>query len=98
VNVVTTGWYRLLGNSDMVTYGYIYKDNFNPLIPFDDVLVKDEGSCRNDEFGLRVYLEVNTKYILVVRTWQPRETGTFSICVSGLDSIAFNRSGKGLYR
>ena len=94
LNVTTTGWYRLLIESDIVIYGYIYKNNFNPLIPFDNILVKDEGNCLNDKFGLRAYLEVNTKYILIVRSWQPKEIGKFSINVIGLDNVTFNISGK----
>ena len=87
--------FRVLATS--IHMGYIYKDNFNPLIPFENLLSKDDESCGYAQFGLRVYLEVNIKYILVVSTALPRETGAFSIHVTGLDSVVLNRSGKYLY-
>ncbi|CAF4245082.1 unnamed protein product [Rotaria sp. Silwood2] len=92
ISVVTSSWYRLWSASNIVTYGYIYKDNFNPLIPFENLLTKDDGSCGNGQFWLRVYLEANIKYILVVTTYYPNVTGTFFIHVIGRDSVVLNLS------
>jgi hypothetical protein len=97
VNVITTGWYRLSSNSTINTYGYIYKDNFNPLNPLDNLLLKDDDKCGRSQFGLRVDLKANTVYILVVTTVLPNVIGPFSIHASGPSNVTLKPKGNSFY-
>ena len=94
LTVVTTGWYRLWSASSFEPSGYFYQDNFNPLNPFQNLLLKDHESCDSIQFALRVYLESNTKYILAVTSFWPNTTGTFSIHVAGPQNIILNATRK----
>ena len=45
------------------TYGYIYKNDFNALKQFENLLSQHDGSCNEGQFKLFVNLEMNTKYV-----------------------------------
>ncbi|CAF1544339.1 unnamed protein product [Adineta steineri] len=87
MNVVETGYYALSGSSSMGTFGYIYKDDFNPMNPFENLLSQNYRSCSDQDFMFIVYLHTGTKYILVVTTSSPNTTGNFSILTSGPNNI-----------
>jgi hypothetical protein len=72
----------------MNTYGYIYKNDFNPLQPSENLLLEHDGSCNQEQFKLIIDLEVNTRYILVVTTYFPKAMGRFSVFVSGPDNVS----------
>ncbi|CAF0986126.1 unnamed protein product [Adineta steineri] len=90
VNVVENAYYALSSDSTMDTYGYIYKDDFNPLNPFENLLSQNYRSCSYEDFNLIVYLHSDTKYILVVTTSSPNKTGTFSLLTSGPNNITLD--------
>lgn len=96
INVVTAGVYSLLSSSDIDTYGYIYKDDFNPFKPVTNIIAEDDDSCVNyaEQFQLNVNLLANTKYILIVTTSYPNVTGKFSIFVTGPGKLSLNRTGE----
>ncbi|CAF4018380.1 unnamed protein product [Adineta steineri] len=94
VNVVGNAYYALSSDSTMDTYGYIYKDDFDPLNPFENLLSQNYRSCSYEDFNLIVYLHAGTKYILVVTTSSPNITGTFSILTSGPNNITLDPYSK----
>jgi hypothetical protein len=74
----------------MNTFGYIYKNDFNPLKPAENLLLEHNGSCNQEQFKLIIDLDVNTRYILVVTTYRPKAMGRFSVLVSGPDNVSLN--------
>ncbi|CAF0987997.1 unnamed protein product [Adineta steineri] len=90
VNIVENAYYALSSDSTMDTYGYIYKDDFNPLNPFENLLSQNYRSCSYEDFNFIVYLHSDTKYILVVTTSSPNKTGKFSILTSGPNNITLD--------
>jgi hypothetical protein len=98
VKVVEAGWYVLTSASIVNTYGYIYKSNFNPFNPFENLLFQDDDkSCEPHQFQLITHLQPSVTYVLVVTTFSPQVTGDFSIRVFGPNNVRLNRIGEYLY-
>jgi hypothetical protein len=74
----------------MNTYGYIYKNDFNPLKPSENLLLQHDGTCNQKQFKLIIDLEMNTQYILFVTTYRPKAMGRFSVFVSGPDNVSLS--------
>ncbi|CAF1435106.1 unnamed protein product [Adineta steineri] len=90
IHVNTMGPYVLWSKSSIKTYGYIYKNDFNPLKPSENLLVSHDGECNDGQFKLIIDLEVNTRYILVVTTHNPKIIGSFSIFISGPNNVSLS--------
>jgi hypothetical protein len=90
VNVQENGTYRFKSNSTIITYGYIYKNDFNPSNPDDISLAHSKYTCDKYHFDFIAYLQINTTYILVVTTRDPNVQGNFSIIVTGPNNISLN--------
>ena len=71
----------------MDTYGYLYKDNFDPNNPYINQLLYSDSGCSNSQFRLTADLQSNTTYILVVTTYYPNVTGLFSVISSGPKNV-----------
>jgi hypothetical protein len=91
VDVVESGCYNLASNSTFDTYAYIYKGNFNPIIATSSLLSESDRSFYSNQFELITSLQVNTTYVLVVTTVDPRVTGIFSVIVTGPNNVSLNR-------
>ena len=89
VNVDESGSYSISSGSDIDTYGYIYKDKFNPYNPSENLISSDGHGCSFGKFKLTIDLQVTTKYILVVTTWDPEVTGALGIFASGSKNVTF---------
>ena len=90
IQVKRNGLYVLWSeNNRILPYGYIYKNDFDPLKPFVNLLLQHDGSCNDEQFKLIINLEVNIRYVLVVTTYFPNITGNFSISISGQENISF---------
>ena len=95
IYVLSNGMYVLWGESNTIkTYGYIYKNDFNPLKPKENLLSQHDGSCNDGQFKLFVDLEINIRYVLVVTTHHSEETGNFSVVISGPDNVIVNHISK----
>ncbi len=94
INVNRTGSYVLWSESNMNTYGYIYKNDFNPLKPFENLLLEHDGYCNEGQFKLFIDLEINTRYLLVVTTRRPNTKGNFSIFISGPKNVSLRHISK----
>jgi hypothetical protein len=93
MNVDETNYYSIESNSSINTFGYIYKDSFNPFNPFEKLLLQNVKQC-NIRFRLVINLQVGSTYILVVTTYRPNVTGAFSIIVSGPNNVSLKRIGE----
>jgi len=96
VNVVEAGVYNFGSNSSVTQFGFIYNGSFNRFRPHQNLIVADDKSC-DQQFKLRIYLQVNTAYVLVVTTFSPNVTGEFSIIVSGPNNVSFNHISEYLH-
>ncbi len=94
IYVVINGVYVLWSESEINTYGYIYKHDFNSLKPLENLLSKHDGYCNEGKFKLFVDLEINTRYVLVVTTHRPNTIGNFSIVISGPSNVTLNHISK----
>ncbi len=95
INVATRGQYVIWSESSISnTYGYIYKNDFNPLKPFENLLLQHDGSCNEGQFKLFIDLEMNTRYVLVVTTHRPNTKGNFSIFISGSNNVTLRHISK----
>ncbi len=94
INVAKRGQHVLWSESNIDTYGYIYKNDFNPHEPFRNLLLQHDGSCNGGQFKLVINLEIDTRYVLIVTTHRPNITGNFSIFVSGQSNVTINHFSK----
>ncbi len=90
VKIIEAAIYTLRSNSIIATYGYIYNDSFNPCDPVLNLMSIDDQSGGAKQFQLKIALQANTTYILVVTTSFPTQTGTFSILVSDPNNVNLN--------
>lgn len=93
ITVSTAGYYTLLCNSAMDTYGYLYNNSFNYLLPDLDILSSDDDSGGNHQFMFTIPLQSLLKYILVVTTLGEEVIGTFSLIATGPGLLSFSRTG-----
>ncbi|CAF1084670.1 unnamed protein product [Adineta steineri] len=90
IHVNTTGLYVIWSENDINAYGYIYKNDFNPLKPSENLLLSHDGKCNDEQFKLIIDLEINTRYILVVTTHDPKTIGNFSVFISGPNNVSLS--------
>ncbi|CAF0761821.1 unnamed protein product [Adineta steineri] len=91
MNVNESRYYSLNSNSSIDTYGYMYTGNFYPSGPSINSVRENGASFGEHKSGLRVFLQSTTANILVVTTYSPNITGRFSIIVSGINNVTFER-------
>jgi hypothetical protein len=95
VNVTTKGVYVFWSQSTINnTYGYIYKNDFDSMKPFENLLLQHDGYCNDGQFKLIIDLEINTRYVLVVTTHRPNMIGNFSVFISGPNNVTVNHISK----
>jgi hypothetical protein len=97
VKVMEAAFYSLRSNSNIITYGYMYNDSFNPCDPSLNLISDDDESGDGNQFRLISSLLANTTYILVVTTYSPSETGNFSILVSDPNDVTVNYFSEYIY-
>jgi hypothetical protein len=95
INVMKSGLYVLWSNGTIPrTYGYIYKNDFNPLKPSDNLVLEHDGHCNNGQFKLIIDLQINIRYVLVVTTDRPNIYGSFSVSISGPNNVTLTHFSK----
>jgi hypothetical protein len=94
VSVIESGYYTFRGRGDIDAYGSIYKEEFNPLHPSENLLNTDDDSDSNSQFKLDIHLDASMKYVLVVTTYQSKEIGEFSITILGKNKVTLERLSK----
>jgi hypothetical protein len=74
----------------MDTFAYMYKNSFKPPTPLQNLLAKDNDGAGKAQFRVNVYFDTTTAYILVVTTFKPNITRSFSIIALGFSSVTFS--------
>ncbi|CAF0955861.1 unnamed protein product [Adineta steineri] len=97
IHVNTAGLYILWSESNINPYAYIYKNDFNPLKPSENLLLSHDGTCNDGQFKLIIDLEINTRYVLVVTTHYSKIIGNFSVYISGPNNVSLSPFSKYLY-
>lgn len=87
-------FYIIAGNSTIDLYAHVYKDHFSSLNPSGNLIAWDGKCCHKDQFKFTLELLANTKYILVVTTYNPNVTGPFSIIVYGSNNAHLQHIGE----
>jgi hypothetical protein len=93
-NVSIAGEYSFWSDSDINTYGYLYRNDFNPFQPTRYLLSSDDDLCDNKQFRIVYRLLPNTTFILVVTSAAMNTTGRFSIISAGPTAVRFVRHGQ----
>ena len=83
MTVSNIGTYTFTSRSPVNTYGYIYKDKFNPDDLTVNLISQDDDSDGKEQFKITAFLQPEQRYILVATTNRPEVTGEFSIISSG---------------
>lgn len=105
VTASTSGTYTFVGDSIFDSYGCLYHEPFNPTQPISNKLACDDDSGTDGNFQLTATMRPSKSMILVVTTFDPSKTGSFTVQVHGPgrvilasmfdDSfIIFNTSGR----
>jgi len=91
VRVTTTGTYTFRTSSTIGdTYGYLYQGNFYPTYPQYNIIIQDDDSSGNTQFGLTATLRSDVTYILVFTTYTPGLVGSFNVVATGPGSVYMN--------
>jgi hypothetical protein len=77
------GTYTFISSSPINTYGYLYRDQFNPADLSMKLISEDDDSNGQEQFRITAILQPDQKYFLVITTYSPETTGEFSIVSSG---------------
>ncbi len=91
MKVNTNGYYSFHSHSTMDAYGFIYKNTFNPLNPSENLLLAEDDSGSDFQFKLNIRLSGGMTYVLVMTTYNLKETSTFLITVQGPNKVILNR-------
>jgi hypothetical protein len=91
VKVIESGYYSFCSYSAIDTNEFIYKNTFNPLNPSENLLHAEDDSGSDLQFRLNIRLSGGMTYVLVMTTYQLKETGAFSISVQGPNKVILNR-------
>ena len=94
VKVPENRYYKIWSSADIDTYGYIYENNFDPLNPNENLLIKNDDGGSKDQFKFEMPLYDDTTYILVVTTYSPRSYGDITIHMMGLKNVTVKRLSK----
>ena len=94
LTVEENGFYSLNGSSIIRLYGYLYRDQFDPSYPHENLLTQSSFVCNKHRFYLGNVLEKNRIYILVVTTLYPTVRGSYQLLVTGPSNVIFKRISK----
>ena len=97
INVIQSGVYTFSSMSNMRTYGYLYKEHFNPYDPYKGLFSHNYGGCGAQGFRTTAELHFNGTYTLVVSTLSENDIGSFLVLVSSSNSVTFNHISKLMY-
>lgn len=92
ITVSVSGNYTFNSISNIDTYGYLFMNEFNPLMLCDN-LIEENDDAEEDilQFQIQSELQYGITYILVSTTYQSNTTGKFSIDMLGPAKVNFVR-------
>jgi len=97
MNVIQSGYYAFVSDSQMNMFGDIYEQNFNRINPFENLLAQGYRACSYFNFLLVPYLNAHTTYILIVTTYSANITANFSIEIRGPENVTMKRLSESIY-
>ena len=83
ITVSTNDSYSIQSNSSMDTFGYLYKNAFDPTYPSLNMLQFNDDGAGSSQFLLSMWLQTMQDYIVVATTFRVSDTGAFTIIVQG---------------
>ena len=92
MSITTAGWYRFW-NFYIDIFILIYIDEFNPRLPFDNLIGQEQGRWGPCD-GIRIFLHAHRKYVAVVRMDLSNKTRPIFIHALGLNTITFALTSK----
>ncbi len=72
------GFYTVLSEQDYDGYIHVYRAPFDPNQPLENVLVANDDFGDNRKSRVRLLLEANTEYVVVVSAYEPGDAGTYT--------------------
>ncbi|CAF1561167.1 unnamed protein product [Adineta ricciae] len=89
-NVSITGNYTFSSISTIDTYGYLFINEFDPLIFCKNLIAENDDAMKDViPFEIQSILQSSIIYILVVTTFRSNITGKFSISIQGPEKVKF---------
>jgi hypothetical protein len=87
VNVPESRTYTIWSSSEIDPYGFIYEIHFDSLNPTENLISSDNDDGYDSQFKFEIPLYMDTTYILVVTTFQPKDVGNITINLLGLINV-----------
>ncbi|CAF1210287.1 unnamed protein product [Adineta ricciae] len=94
INVSTSGYYTIVSNSSMDTYGYLYNGTFDPSFTSQNLIIENDNSAEHEQFGFAYALQSAGTYVVVVTTYSARITGAFSLIMIGPGTVNYDQLNK----
>ena len=91
MKVIETGYYVIRSDSRIDSYGSLYKSTFNPLNPSENLLSAQDDDFFDLQFRFNIHLNGNMTCVLVITTYELKETGQFSLIVQGPSKVILER-------
>ena len=88
VTVRVNGTYMFISNSSIDMFGYLYNNSVDPSEPTQNMLMFNDDSAGGRQFRITVNLTSESSYVLIVTTFWPSTSGSFSITAFGPSSIS----------
>lgn len=84
------GSYKLTSRSSFDIDAYFYLSHFNSTNSNDNLLISNDDDGGANQFYFEYFLQSNSnKYILVVTSYEPNVTGSYSIYIRGPATVYF---------
>lgn len=83
MTISISGTYSLRSVSSIDTYGYLYNSLVDLSDPLLNLIASDDDNGGDYQFLFSAYLSSTSTYVLLVTTYNPRVTGSFSIRAAG---------------
>ena len=92
INISMSGNYTFTSVSSVDMYGYLYYNEFDPLMPCQNLLQENDDIADDVlQFQIQSTLQSFITYILVVTTYHSNRTGKFSIISQGPKKVQIMR-------
>ena len=91
MTVSTAGVYTFSSTGSIDSCGYLYGDSFSRDSPSSNLITFDDGRIGNGQFRFIFPMEANISYTLIATTYFGRNTGDYTLVVSGVGPVTLVR-------
>ena len=92
--VAVNGSFAFYSESRIDTYVLVHNESFDPFNLSANKIAYDDNSCGGGQFGVRITLNANSIYVLVVTTSQQEVLGNFTLVAWGPGHVEIQRISK----